>query len=190
MFLSVSLIFQHTLVCVPTMVTIPNSIVQQSQSHQSNSTFPLALSSSSNSNFATLKDGIKTTIAKPTTTIQQQQSQQNINKMQGIVFNTIQLQQSQLQAKLQRQSSQTNPLTTRTIQQRTHTIQLAQAPPPAIVHQGEKLSDVSYYIHKTLLIFSGEKRGHQKVVNFLFHQSVRLLFENRRKNRYFYVFYI
>lgn len=188
MFLLFLLIFQHTLVCVPTMVTIPNSIVQQSQSHQSNSTFPLALSSSSNSNFATLKDGIKTTIAKPTTTIQQQQSQQNINKMQGIVFNTIQLQQSQLQAKLQRQSS--HPLTTRTIQQRTHTIQLAQAPPPAIVHQGEKLSDVSYYIYKTLLIFSGEKRGHQKVVNFLFHQSVRLLFENRLKNRYFYVFYI
>lgn len=160
MFLSFLLIFQHTLVCVPTMVTIPNSIVQQSQSHQSNSTFPLALSSSSNNNFATLKDGIKTTIAKPTTTaVQQQQLQQNINKVQGIVFNTIQLQQSQLQAKLQRQSSQANisnvhPLTTRTIQQRTPKIQLA---PPAIVHQGEKLSDVSYYIHKKLLIFSETK---------------------------------
>lgn len=98
-----------------------------------------------------LKDGIKTTIAKPT--IQQQQLQQSINKMQGIVFtNKIQLQQSQLQAKLQRQSPQpntsnTHPLTTRTIQ-RTHKIQLAQAPPPTIIHQGEKLSDASYYLNR------------------------------------------
>lgn len=137
--------FQHTLVCVPTMVTIPSSISQQPQSQQSNSAFPLALSASSNNNFATLKDAIKTTIAKPSI-----HQQQNINKMQGIVFNTIQLQQPQIQAKLQRQSSQpntsnTHTLTTRTIQQRTHKIQLAQAPPPTIIHQGEKLSDAFDY---------------------------------------------
>lgn len=133
-------VFQHTLVCVPTMVSIPNTITQQSQSHQSDSAFQLALASSSTNNFTSIRDSVKTAIAKPT--IQQQQLQQNLNKMQGIVFaNTIQLQQSQLQAKLQRQSSQPNtsntlPLTTRTIQ-RTHKIQLAQAPPPNIV-QGDK----------------------------------------------------
>lgn len=136
----ISYVFQHTLVCVPTMVSIPNTITQQSQSHQSDSAFQLALASSSTNNFTAIRDSVKTAIAKPT--IQQQQLQQNLNKMQGIVFaNTIQLQQPQLQAKLQRQSSQPNtsntlPLTTRTIQ-RTHKIQLAQAPPPNIV-QGDK----------------------------------------------------
>lgn len=123
------------------MVSIPNTISQQTQSHQSDSAFQLSLASSSTNNFTAIRDGVKTTIAKPT--IHQQQLQQNLNKMQGIVFaNTIQLQQSQSHAKLQRQSSQPNisntlPLTTRTIQ-RAHKIQLAQAPPPNIV-QGEKL---------------------------------------------------
>lgn len=125
--------FQHTLVCVPTMVSIQNQ--------QSDSSFQHALASSSGNNFTAISDGVKTTIAKPT--IQQHQLQQSINKMQGIVFaNTIQLQQSQLQAKIQRQSSQpntsnTHPLTARTIQ-RTHKLQLTQAPPPTIVQQGEK----------------------------------------------------
>lgn len=131
---------QHTLVCVPTMMSIPNTISQHSQ-NQSDSSFQLALSSSgSSNNFTTIRDCVKTTIAKPI--IQQQQLQQGLNKMQGIVFtNAIQLQQSQLQAKFQRQSIKPNtstvhPLTARTIQ-RTHKIQLAQAPPPTIV-QGEK----------------------------------------------------
>lgn len=122
-------------------MVIPNSIIHQTQSgQQSNSSFQLALASSGGNSFTTIRDGIKT-IAKPTT-IQQQQVQA-INKMQGIVFNcnTIPLQQTQLQAKLQRQSSQSNisntinPLT-RTIQ-RTHKIQLTQAPPPNII-QGDK----------------------------------------------------
>lgn len=123
------------------MVSIPNTINQHSQ-NQTDSSFQLALSSSGNSsNFTTIRDGVKTTIAKPI--IQQQPLQQSLNKMQGIVFtNAIQIQQSQLQAKLQRQSIKPNasiahPLTTRTIQ-RTHKIQLAQAPPPTIVQQGEK----------------------------------------------------
>lgn len=125
------------------------SIAQQSQSQQSESSFQLALAPSSGKNFTTIRDGTKTTIAKPI--IQQQQLQPNINKMQGIVFtNAIQLQQSQLQAKLQRQSSQantsnTNHLTGRTIQ-RTHKIQLTQAPPPNIV-QGDK------YVYDFVLLF-------------------------------------
>lgn len=136
------------------MVTIPNTITQQSQTHQSESTFQLALASTAQTNsFTAIRDGLKTTtttIAKPTT-IQQQHLQQNLNKMQGIVFaNTIQLQQSQLQAaKLQRQSTTqqqpntskttTQSLTARTIQ-RAHKIQIPQAPPPQIVlrQSGEK----------------------------------------------------
>lgn len=126
------------------MVSMPNSISQQTQSHQSDSTFQLALASSSN-NFTAIRDGTKVTIVKPT--IQQQQLQQNLNKIQGIVFaNTIELPQAQLQAKLQRQSTQTNasnthPLTMRTIPRK---IQLTQAPPSTIVLQGEKLSDASH----------------------------------------------
>lgn len=109
-------------------MSLANSISQQPQGHESDTSFQLALASSSTKNFATIKDGSKTTI-KPI--IQQQQPQQNINKMQGVVFaNTIQLQQPQVQAKLQRQSlqntSNTRPLPTRTIQ-RTHKIQLNQA---------------------------------------------------------------
>lgn len=141
------------------MVTIPNTITQQSQSHQSDSsTFQLALASTAQTNsFTAIRDGLKTTtttIAKPAT-IQQQQLQQNLNKMQGIVFtNAIQLQQSQLQAaKLQRQSitaqqqpntsktiATTQSLTTRTIQ-RPHKIQIPQAPLPQVVlrrQSGEK----------------------------------------------------
>lgn len=140
---------QHTLVCVPTMVTIPNTISTQ----QSESTFQLA-STGQTSSFTAIRDGLKTTtttITKPAT-IQQQQLQQNLNKMQGIVFaNTIQLQQTQLQAaaKLQRQSTiqqqantskTTQSLTARTIQ-RAHKIQIPQAPPPQVVlrrQSGEK----------------------------------------------------
>lgn len=138
------------------MVSIPSTTVtqQSSQSHQTDSTFQLALAStSSTNNFTAIRDGLKTTIAKPTT-IQQHQLPSNLNKMPGIVFaNTIQLQQSQqLHAKLQqRQSSTTTVATvaqpntsnthptiaTRTIQ-RAHKIQLTQAPPPAIVQQGDK----------------------------------------------------
>lgn len=133
-------VLQHTLVCVPTMVSIQNSIAQQSQTQQSDSSFQLALASSSAKNFSTIRESAKTIIAKPM--IQKQQLHQNLNKMPGIVFaNTIQLQQSQLQAKLQRQSSQVNtsnthPLTTQTIQ-RMHKIQLTQATAPTIV-QGDK----------------------------------------------------
>lgn len=131
------------------MVSIPNTITPQPQIHQSDSSFQLALASSThstNNNFAAIRDNVKATIAKPT--IQQQQLQQSLNKMQGIVFaNSIQLQQAQQQAKLQRQSPQqntsnTHPLATRTIQ-RAHKIQLTQAPPPPIIQQGEKLSDGS-----------------------------------------------
>lgn len=136
------------------MVSIPNTITQQPLIHQSDSSFQLALTSSTNStnnNFAAIRDNFKATIAKPT--IQQQQLQPNLNKMQSIVFaNAIQLQQAQQQAKLQRQSPQQNtsntqhPLTTRTIQ-RAHKIQLNQAPPPPIIQQGEKLSDGSVSLY-------------------------------------------
>lgn len=118
------------------MMSMANSIAQQSQGQQSDSSFQLALASSSGKNSAMIRDCGKKSIVEPT--IQQQQLQQNMN----IVFtNTIQLQQSQLQAKLQRQSlaantGNTNPSTARTIQ-RTHKIQLTQAPPPNIV-QAEK----------------------------------------------------
>lgn len=136
------------------MVTIPNTITQQSQGNQSEpATFQLTLASTAQTNsFTAIRDGLKTTtatIAKPVT-IQQQQLQQSLSKMQGIVFaNTIQLQQPQLQAaKLQRQlttqqqqqqqqnTSKTTtttvapPLTARTIQRK---IQIPQAPPPQII---------------------------------------------------------
>lgn len=65
------------------MVSMASSISQQTQSHQSDSTFQLALASSSN-NFTAIRDGTKVTIVKPT--IQQQQLQQNLNKIQGIVL--------------------------------------------------------------------------------------------------------
>lgn len=135
------------------MVTIPNTITQQSQSHQSESTFQLALASTAQTNsFTAIRDGLKTTIAKPVT-IQQQQLQQNFNKMQGIVFaNAIQLQAAKLQRQSTTQQQQqpnrskttatttTQPLAARTIQ-RAHKIQLPQAPPPQIVvrrQSGEK----------------------------------------------------
>lgn len=161
MFSSVICVMQHTLVCVPTMVTIPNTITQQSQGHQSDSPFQLALAATGPANsFTAIRDGLKTTTttttlsAKPAT-MQHQQLQQNLSKMQGIVFaNAIQLQQSQLPAttavKLQRQSTApqqqpntsktTQPLAARTIQ-RAHKIQIPQAPPPQIVvrrQSGEK----------------------------------------------------
>lgn len=127
------------------MVTIPNTITQQSQSHQSESTFQLALASTAQTNsFTAIRDGLKTTIAKPVT-IQQQQLQQNFNKMQGIVFaNAIQLQAAKLQRQSTTQQKQqpnrskttatttTQPLAARTIQ-RAHKIQLPQALPPQIV---------------------------------------------------------
>lgn len=84
------------------------------------------------------------TIAKPI--IHQQQLHQNINKMQGIVYtnspsiNTIQLQQAQLQTKLQRQSSipsNPHPLLSRTIQ-RAQKIHLTHTPPTSISRPVEK----------------------------------------------------
>lgn len=121
------------------MMSLSNSISQQPQGHESDRSFQLAVASSSTKNSVTIRDGSKPTI-KPIIQ-QQQQQQQNKNQMQGIVFaNTIQLQQPQIQAKLQRQSlqdtSNTRSLTTRTIQ-RTHRIQLNQASTATIV-QGEK----------------------------------------------------
>lgn len=84
------------------------------------------------------------TIAKPI--IHQQQLHQNNNKMQGIVYtnspsiNTIQLQQAQLQTKLQRQSSlpsNPHPLLSRTIQ-RAQKIHLTHTPPTSISRPVEK----------------------------------------------------
>lgn len=119
------------------MMSLSNAISQQQPGHESTTSFQLALASSSTKNFTAMKDGPKT-ITKPII----QQQQQNINKMQGIVFANMQqqLQQPQVPAKLQRQSlqnaSNTRPLTTRPIQ-RTHKFQLNQASTATII-QGEK----------------------------------------------------
>lgn len=138
------------------MVSISNA--QQSQSQQSGSCQP-TLSSPRINSFATAREKLKATVSKPIFQQQQQQLQQNMNKMSGIVFtNAIQL-QPQTQAKLSRPSSQTNtttnPTSTQTVQ-RTQKIQLTPANSATIVQPGDKsVALIAYYItpiHKQLMM--------------------------------------
>lgn len=143
-----------TLVCVqtiPAIVSVPNSLSHQTQNKSSDSVFQLAFTTAGSNNSLTAQGNrIKTTIAKQPT-IQQQQLQQ-IGKMQGIVYanpsiNTIQLQQSQLQAKILRQSTQpstsnAHPLLNRAIQ-RAQKIQLAQLPSPVVTQPTEKCVNIT-----------------------------------------------
>lgn len=144
-----------TLVCVqtiPAIVSVPNSLTHQTQNKSSDSVFQLAFTAAGTSNSLTAQGNrIKTTIAKQPT-IQQQQLQQ-IGKMQGIVYanpsiNTIQLQQSQLQAaKILRQSTQpstsnAHPLLNRAIQ-RAQKIQLSQLPAPVVTQTTEKCVNIT-----------------------------------------------